>query len=301
MIRPLMLGLVERAYLLLPLTAAFLYALGAIAAKAAGSRGVDFIRITVVSNWVSALFFLVFVRPGEGMWPVNWWQPVLIGLGFLGGQLLTFVALRRGDVSLATPLMGTKVVMVAVILAFVFGRPVAVSTWVGAVIAVIGIALLQMTSRGGHWSHVTLTLVSALGAAACYSAFDCMIAVWAPTVGFGRLVPPGVLAAAALSTLMLPLAGGSWRSVSRGAYGYLAMGAGLIAGQALLLVGAIGYWHDAARCNIVYGSRGMWSVVLVYGVGHHFGNMEREAGGGVFAARLVGSVLILAAIVLAFV
>jgi hypothetical protein len=75
----------------------------------------------------------------------------------------------------------------------------------------------------------------------------------------------------------------------------------LIGGQALLLVGAIGHWQDAARCNIVYGSRGMWSVVLVYAVGHHFGNTERDAGGGVFAARLAGSILILAAIVLAFV
>jgi drug/metabolite transporter (DMT)-like permease len=301
MIRPPMPGLLERSYLLLPLTAAFLYALGALGAKAAGTRGLDFVRITVVCNWTMAIGFAAFVRPADGLLPDALWKPALIGLAFLGGQVFTFVALRRGDVSLATPLMGTKVVMVAIFLATVFGRTIEWQTWAGALVAVAGIVLLQTTHRGAHWSHVTVTLFSALAAAACYAIFDCMIATWSPAAGFGRLVPPGVFFAAVLAMAILPFAGGSWRAAPRAAYGYLLLGSALIAGQALLLVGAIGFWHDAARCNIVYGSRGMWSVVLVYAVGHHFGNTEREAGGGVFVARLSGSVLILAAIVLAFV
>ena len=43
-------------------------------------------------------------RPGTG--PVAWWQPVLIGLLFMGGQALTMIALSRGDVALALSTSG---------------------------------------------------------------------------------------------------------------------------------------------------------------------------------------------------
>ncbi len=49
----------------------------------------------------------------------------------------------------------------------------------------------------------------------------------------------------------------------------------------------------------LYATRGLWSLALVWWAGRWLGNSEREtAGGRRMAARLVGAVLILSAVVL---
>jgi EamA-like transporter family len=51
-------------------------------------------------------------------------------------------ALRQGDVSVATPLLGAKVIFVAFITSFLFGDPVGVKWWVAAAICTCGIFLV---------------------------------------------------------------------------------------------------------------------------------------------------------------
>jgi drug/metabolite transporter (DMT)-like permease len=297
-----MLALADKLFLLLPLLAAMLYALAAMGVKAASTRGIDLPRINILATWVTALAFLVFIRPSQGLIAHPWWPPVLAGLLFFLGQICTFLALSRGDVSLATPLLGTKVVMVALLLSTVFHAPVSWATWLGAVVALAGIAFLQCSSRGGHWAHVTLTLVASLLAAGSFAAYDAMVQVWSKQngVGYARLVPPSLLIGAVLSLTLAPLSTTPWRNAARSAYGFLALGAILMAAQSLVLITTVGIFGDAAGCNIVYGSRGIWSIVLVYWLGRHFGNTELHVGRSVVIARIVGSLLLMAAIVLAF-
>jgi len=54
----------------------------------------------------------------------------------------------------------------------------------------------------------------------------------------------------------------------------------------------------AAWANLLYSSRGIWSVALVWGAGSAFGNTEGEAGRSVMLRRLAGAGLMLAAIAL---
>jgi hypothetical protein len=56
--------------------------------------------------------------------------------------------------------------------------------------------------------------------------------------------------------------------------------------------------NAAAAVNIVYNSRGIWSVLLVWFAGSWFGNVEREQGINVMLARLSGSAMLLIAIAL---
>jgi hypothetical protein len=58
---------------------------------------------------------------------------------------------------------------------------------------------------------------------------------------------------------------------------------------------------SATVVNIIFSARGLFSVLLVWLVGHWFTNDEHRLGGRVFALRLVGAVLMLAAIVLVLV
>jgi hypothetical protein len=56
--------------------------------------------------------------------------------------------------------------------------------------------------------------------------------------------------------------------------------------------------NAATAINIVYNSRGIWSVLLVWLVGPWFGNIERAHGVKIMITRLSGSMLLLSAIAL---
>ena len=68
--------------------------------------------------------------------------------------------------------------------------------------------------------------------------------------------------------------------------------------QSIRLIVAVSTHGKATAINVVYSARGLWSVLAVWWLGHWFGNTERERGAQVLRCRLVGALLLMAAIVL---
>ena len=64
------------------------------------------------------------------------------------------------------------------------------------------------------------------------------------------------------------------------------------------MVLAISLANEVTRTNILYNTRGLWSVVLVWVVGHWFGNVERSVGQAVMTRRLLGAAILLGAVFL---
>jgi len=128
-----------------------------------------------------------------------------------------------------------------------------------------------------------------------------LVRKWAPAWGVGRLLPATMGCGAVLSLALRPLFEGPVTAVPRAARGPLLLGSALIGLQALLLVRTLGLYPDTTRINVVYNSRGLWSVLAVWLVGHWWGNTERHAGRSAFGWRLAGAALLLAAIVIAVV
>jgi hypothetical protein len=64
---------------------------------------------------------------------------------------------------------------------------------------------------------------------------------------------------------------------------------------------AIGIWRQPTAVNIVYSSRGLVSVILVWAIGHWFHNAEQQLGRRALGYRMVGALLMIAAIVLVLV
>ena len=75
----------------------------------------------------------------------------------------------------------------------------------------------------------------------------------------------------------------------------------LIGAQSLMFVMVIVKFRNATATNVVYSSRGLWSVVVVWGVGHWFANREQHLGARVLRWRLAGAMLMMAAIALVMV
>ena len=71
-------------------------------------------------NLTTAPLFTVMLFLGTRDWgPRPLWQPAVIEALYVVAQSLTMIALSRGDVSVATPVMGTKVVFVAVLVTLI--------------------------------------------------------------------------------------------------------------------------------------------------------------------------------------
>lgn len=288
-------------YLLLPLLAALVYAVGALALKRALSFGLGLWRLTFLANLVMGLLFLpLLLLGGAENADGRWYQPVLGGLAFFTGQIFTFLALNKGDVSVATPVMGIKVVLVALFSTILVAEPVSPQLWGGAFLTTVGILLLH----GGSAAERRLvwpTLLLAASSASAFALTDVLVQRWAPLWGIGHFLPLMFGCLTVLSFVFVPFFKGPLWPLPRGGAGWVLGGCVLLALQALILAVTFGVFGDATAVNIVFSSRGLMSVVLVWLVGHWFTSSEQHLGRKVLARRLAGASLLIAAIALTLV
>ena len=160
-------------------------------------------------------------------------------------------------------------------------------------------------------------LLAALGAAA-YASLDVLVQKFSPVWGTGRFLPFAMACGAAYS-LGLPRGRTGVRSAdlqvsprssqvgptsskvspaSRPYLPWLLAGAVGFASQGLMFMSAVSIYRQVTSANVLYSSRGLWSVVGVWAIGHWFTNREQHLGARVLLWRLVGAVLLMAAIVM---
>lgn len=285
--------------ILLPMGSAFLYALAAVYLKNAIRFGVGPWRVTFVANLAMALVACSMLPLG-GNQPVDWtlfYQPVLAATCFFAGQILTFLALAKGDVSVATPMLGTKTIMVAFFGLFLFNHAVPIAWIAGAVLTAVAVALLG--GGGFRWeSGVWKTLLLAWASACSFALCDILVQEWAPIWGAGYFIPMVFGLTAFYSLGLIPFFREPlWRIPKPARIPFL-LGSSLVAVQAIGIAIAISIYGHATAANIVYSSRGLWSVLLVWVLGRFLQNEEGRVGRKVMTRRLIGASLILAAIVL---
>jgi drug/metabolite transporter (DMT)-like permease len=234
--------------------------------------------------------------------PSFWWQPVVAGVLFFVGQVFTLLALSTGDVSVATPVLGVKILLVALLTAVLIGDPIGARLWTAAALSSAAIALLNFNRRHSHERVGTTIVLAGLGATA-YACFDVLVQKWSPVWGTGRFVPIAMACAAAYS---LPLRRFGARSArgeqtSRAYTRWLSAGAVCFAAQGLMFMTSVSIYRQATSANVLYSSRGLWSVVAVWVIGHWFSNREQHLGARVLAWRLVGAFLMIAALLMVLV
>ena len=282
---------------LLPLLAAVVYVAGALLLKRAGELGVGPWRIAATCNFTSAIAFAPFVLFGGTLpsWTL-FWQPALVALLFVAGQLLTFLALRIGDVSIATPVMGIKIIVVALLTTALLREKVEAALWVGAVLSTVAIVMLNATG-GQHHERVGATILLASLAAMAYALFDILVQKWTPAWGLVLFLPVMMLFVALFTVPMLFVGGTGGTRLPR-ARSWLLAGALCLSLQGLLFITSIARFGEVTMANILYSSRGLWSVVAVWVVGHWFSSREQHLGTRILTYRLSGAALMMIAIVL---
>jgi drug/metabolite transporter (DMT)-like permease len=285
-------------HFILPLASAVVYVAAALFLKRAAEAGVSAWRSTRVCNSFAAILFTpLWLLGGQLPDATIWWQPAVTAFLFLLGQLFTMLALRSGDVSITTPVLGLKIILVAVFIAVLLPEPLTRGLWLAAVLSSAGIVLLQF-SRPPSGSKVGANILLAGLAAAAYALFDVLVQKWSPAWGAGRFLPL-MMGCAALYSLPF-----GWRRPTMDAHSSkhatipLLSGAVCLAVQAILFVSSIAIYHQAAVSNVLYSSRGLWSVLAVWLVGHWFGNRERHHGARILLWRFLGTILLMIAIII---
>lgn len=285
---------------ILPLLAALTYVAGALWLKRAGDLGANVWWITCVCNWFSAIAFLpVLLLGGNAMSWTELWQPALVALLFLLGQSLAFLALRIGDVSIATPVLGIKIVLVAFFTTLLLGERVSGPLWLAAALSSVAIALLNQSGKRSGGKGVGMTVLASGGAAAVYALFDVLVQKWAGKWGAGRFLPVVMGLVGLYSIAYWPAARrrreeGSPLEFRRP----LLAGATCLAIQSVLFITTIAVWGRATAANVLYSSRGLWSVLAVWLVGHWFESREQHLGARILRWRACGAALLLAAIII---
>ncbi|MEM9368650.1 MAG: DMT family transporter [Planctomycetota bacterium] len=284
-------------HLLLPFLASILFVGGLICLKRVGENEVSPVTVLFASNIAAAFIFPLLWFLGGELPPWGfWWQPLVISILYMMGLLFTFAAINRGDVSVATPVLGVKVLFVTILLAVSRISQPSATIWYAALMATLGIALIQYTGTGRP-RRIVLTILLAMCAASSYATFDVLVQRWAPAWGAGRFLPVVFGMVGILSAPMIPWT--QWEAVKadRKVAGLLALGSVLIALQAVCIVSTLSIFGDAARVNVVYGLRGLWSVLLAWVVARIWGGAERHLSRRALATRFAGAGLLTAAVV----
>lgn len=288
------------ASILLPLVAAVLYVIGALLVKRAGDFGVGVWRTAFVSSLVTPALFMCLLPFGGTVHAELWWQPALLAVLFIVGHLLNYLALQRGDVSVATPVLGLKIILVAFFTTLVLAEKVPAKLWGAALLSSLAVALLNRTEGGKH-HHVGSTILFAGTSSAIFALFDVLLQKWSAAWGPGRFLPAMMAFVPVLGLGFMPFFHAPLRAVPRGAWPWLLTGCIFIGLQSLVFgVAVVKYGHVTAA-NILVSSRGLWSVAAVWLIGHWFGNRERQLGARVLRWRLAGAALMMIAIILVLV
>lgn len=283
-------------HLLFPLASSFSYVLAVLLVKRASAFGVGLWRTTFIANVAMAVCFLpLLFLGGPGQPPGMLWQPALASFLFFSGQIATFLALE-GDVSIATPVLGLKILLVALFSAVLLADPIPLKWWVAAFLSTLAIVMLNFGSSRVPHRRIGATAIWAALAAGAYALTDVLVQKWAPAWGPGIFLPIMFGSLAIYSLGIIPRFQAPLTAIPRATWPWLLPGAILLAIQAASVAYALAAYGDATVVNIVYSSRGLWSVVAVWFIGHWFGNEERALPAGLLRNRLVGAILMLAAI-----
>lgn len=283
-------------FLLQPLVWSLGFALGSVMLKRALDGGAGPLRIAFLSNVAMGLMFIPgwWLVPAGLTWELLRWPLFASGLYFFG-QVFTFMAMRVGDVSVIAPTFGIKVVFVAVFTVLLGAGPMPGAWWLASALSAVAVFLLGLS----HWqdrARLVRTVLLAALAAALYARCDLVFQMHAremDPMGFVAIMMTAVILE---SFLLVPFFRSPLRAISKEAWPWAFWGSIVIAAQSAGMAWTLGHYGEAARVNIVYSTRGLWSILLVWLAGSWFGNKESKAGVGVMTRRLVGSLLLLVAV-----
>jgi len=279
--------------------AAFGYTFASIFLKSALEKGVTAAQVNLIANIAVGLV----VQP---MWLLDdpevinaaWHFPLISCATFFVGQIFTFAALAKGDVSVATPLLGTKVILVTAINAIVFSVPIDMRWWIAALLGSLAVAVIASGAPSGQAKAVGTTAILSVMAAFFFSLTDTLVQHWAGTTDPMAYLPAMFGSVGILSIIYYAVTDRRAFTIPLRGRRSLVFGAFLLGIQAAAVFLSLAWTHDATVVNLLYSTRSLLSVILAWVGGAALGLKDSEAGTRILLLRLLGAILLFASIAL---
>ncbi len=287
-------------YLIMPLLAAILYAAAGLFFKEAFRNGAGSIQSFVLTSWVMSLCFAPFI-----FWesqPIPWHQihlPLITALAFFAGHWLTFSAIKAGDVSLVMPVLGTKSVFVALFAWLIFGIEIPRSMWLATLLTAVAVYVLGKTDQPGSQRRVPLATGLTILSAGAFGLCDALVQQWATLFGLKAFLTLMFGGVGLMASLLVPHFNKPLKSLDQKTLAWLGAGAMLTAQQAMLIGMAVAMFQNATGVNVVYSSRGLWAIVMVWLLARVSGYRAESTPRRILFMRLIGAALMVTAILLA--
>ena len=277
---------------------AFIYALAAVFSKGALEKGCGILRLSFIMNLIFAgIFSAAF---GWRLDPIDFAKihlPIIAGALFFIGHVFTFAAIRMGDVSLQTPIMGTKAIFVALIAIIAGVQEVTLPIGGAAVLAALAVALLGFS--GGRAKKVGLTIGLSLISAFTFACFDQMAGVFGAEFGTHSFLVIAMLVNAALSFALVPFFNEPLRIIAKSAWPWVLAGSVGMGLQAVVLTWTLSTSGEVVIINIIYSARGLFSVILGLAIGLLFSLKIEQLTSRIRIQRIIGALMISVAIAIA--
>ena len=278
-----------------------LFAFGALFLKQATTSGIKVWSQIFTANILASIIFTAYLLlDGTFYGFQHLWQPALTGLFFVAGQIFILSAVHVGDVSVATPITSTKVLIVAALAAIFTSTQPSLAIWIAASLATVGVGLINFVVPKADRGIVLKTVVLAFIGAFCFSVFDVCLSTFSHNWGTGFIVPLAFWFVGFYTLLLYPLTDRSFKNIRDKNWKSLLIGGGLVAFQGGVLAFALATFnHDVTGINVVYSLRGMWGVLFAWLLAGYFGGREASMSKRVMGARLAGALILVAAVVIA--
>ncbi|MBE6414829.1 MAG: hypothetical protein E7035_09830 [Verrucomicrobiaceae bacterium] len=283
-----------------PFIAAIFYCGSIILVKyASQSKKLSGLSMLVMNNLLSGMVFIPAIFFESKMPDVSIiWQPIIASIFCAIGNIATFTCAERGEVSLMTPLMGIKTLMVVIFAQAILDVDLPHAITISGIICCIAVFIMGYSNNTFRTKKLGITTALALTACVSYALCDVFIQKYAPNFTKNAMLS---LTSVAMPLSIIPLLPRFFREVSACDKKTLFLGSSsavLMIVEMYLMFISISGELGASLCNILYNTRGLISVLLIYFLGKYFVKLK-ELSNASAIQRCIGAILILIAVAIA--
>ncbi len=280
---------------ILPIIAALFYSLSVVLVKAAsGEGGVRATSMLAATNLMLAVVFVPVALCADLPPAGELWEPLIVGIFFALANYTTFLCAHYGEVSLMTPIMGVKVLLVFAAAAVIAGVACSPAMLAAGVLCCAAVFIMGFDKSSLAGGKLLPTIALALTTCTFYALCDVLVCFLGKSFDpFSFLGMTSVVLAVSSLPFMRQMCA-DFRPSNKSAGAGLAAAA-FMAFESMLMFRALAGGLDAGLCNIFYNTRGLMSIALVYFLANKYPELEKLSRASA-QRRIFGSIMILVAV-----
>lgn len=285
-------------------TSAFAFVL----AKRAYKEGATPTQLSVASNVLIPLIYipLIFFTDININWSEVFW-PILTGAGIFTGMMLSYLALKMGDISIQSPILSGKVVTVALASIILGLEDISISVIIGVVLTMVGIVFISRDKKveskdSKEKKQLLKDIIKPILVAFMAISFMAIpdLTIQEKSADFSK-IPFIILGFSVCSVLLIIysiITGNKLSKAPKSSRKWI-LYSGALATVASAAVGySASFFGKVNEFNIVQGTRGLWSILIIVLLSKKLGLSESNIDKSVMKNRFIGAGFMLAAMII---